>query len=99
LATALEKVIVSLVIECSVKVKVTLEHARKAQRESSCIAVLFNLGASWGGLSTPRLGRFSPKKETRYPLYMRLGGPQSRFGRVRQVPPPGFIFRTVRPIA
>ena len=29
-----------------------------------------------GGWSTPRPGRFIPRKETRYPLYGRLGGPQ-----------------------
>jgi hypothetical protein len=28
-----------------------------------------------GGWSTPRPGRFTPGKETRYPLYRRLGGP------------------------
>jgi hypothetical protein len=29
----------------------------------------------------PRLGCFAPGKETRYPLYKRLGGPQGRYGR------------------
>ena len=39
----------------------------------------------------PRLGRFTPGKETRYPLYRRLGGPQGRCGRMRKMsPPPGF---------
>ena len=33
---------------------------------------------------TPRPGRFTPEKETRYPFYMRLGGPQGRSGRVRR---------------
>ena len=28
-----------------------------------------------GGWSTPRPGRFTPEKETRYPLYRWLGGP------------------------
>ena len=41
----------------------------------------FNLGARWGGWSTPRPGRFTPGKETRYPLHMRLGGPHGRSGR------------------
>jgi hypothetical protein len=34
-----------------------------------------------GRCSTPRPGRFTPWKETRYPLYRRLGGPQGRSGR------------------
>jgi hypothetical protein len=29
-----------------------------------------------------------PPGKTRYPLYSRLGGPQSRFGRVREISPP-----------
>ena len=38
--------------------------------------------------------------KTRYPLYRRLGGPQSRSGRVRKTsPPPGFDPRTVQPVA
>jgi hypothetical protein len=36
-----------------------------------------------GGL-TLRTGRFT-SEETRYPLYMRLGGPRSRSGRVRKL--------------
>ena len=52
-----------------------------------------------GAWSTPRPGRFSPGKETRYPLYRRLGGPQGRSGRVRKIsPPPGFDPRTVQPV-
>jgi len=38
--------------------------------------------------------------KTRYPLYGRLGGSQSRSGRVRKIsPPPRFDPRTVRPVA
>jgi len=41
-----------------------------------------------------------PPGKTRYPLYMRLGGPQGRSGRVRKIsPPPGFDPRTVQPVA
>jgi hypothetical protein len=37
---------------------------------------------------------------TRYPLYRRLGGPQSRSGRVRKIsPPPGFDPRIVQLVA
>ena len=44
--------------------------------------------------------RFTPEKETRYPLYRRLGGPQGRCGQVRKIsPPPGFDSRTVQPVA
>jgi len=47
-----------------VKVKLTLEQATKAQRGSRGIALLFfNLGARWGGWSTPRPGRFTPGKD------------------------------------
>jgi hypothetical protein len=48
----------------------------------------------------PRPGRFTPGKETRYPFYRRLGGPQGRSGRVRKISPPrGFDPRTVQPVA
>jgi hypothetical protein len=43
-----------------------------------------------GEWSTPRLG---PGKETRYPFYRRLGGPQGRSGQLRKFsPPPEFFF-------
>ena len=55
------------------------------------------MGERW---LTPRPGRFTPGKETRYPLYRRLGGLQGRFGRVRKISlPPGFDPRTVQPVA
>jgi len=64
------------------------------------MALLFlNLGARWGGWSTPRLGRFTPEK-TRYPLYMRLGRPRGRSGLVRKSsPPPELDPRTIQPVA
>jgi hypothetical protein len=41
-----------------------------------------------------------PGKETRYPLYRKLGEPQSLSGRVRKIsPPPEFDSRTVQPVA
>jgi hypothetical protein len=44
--------------------------------------------------------RFTPGKETRYPLYSRLGGPRCQSGRVRKIsPPPGFDPRTVQRVA
>ena len=53
-----------------------------------------------GGWSTPRPGHFTLGKQTRYPLYGRLGGRQDRSGRVRKIsPPPGFDPRTVQSVA
>jgi hypothetical protein len=53
-----------------------------------------------GGWSTPSPGRFIPWKETRYPLYRKLDGPQGRSGRMRKTSPqPGFDPRTVQPVA
>ena len=50
-------------------------------------------------MSASRPGCSLPPGETRYPLYMRLGGPQGRSGQVRKIsPPPGFDPRTVQPI-
>jgi rRNA maturation protein Nop10 len=58
------------------------------QRYSSTLSLTSVLdGGEW---LTPRPGRFTPGK-TRYPLYRRLGGQQSRSGRVRKISsPPGF---------
>jgi hypothetical protein len=86
-------------VDCIVKVKVkfTSEQASKAQQVNIGYLYSFsNLGARWGGWSTPRTGRFTPGRETRYWFYRRLGGPQGRSGRVRKTtPPPGFDPRTV----
>jgi len=41
-----------------------------------------------------------PPEKTRYPLYWRLNGPQSRSGRVRKISAtPGFDPRTLQPVA
>ena len=41
-----------------------------------------------------------PPGMTRYPLYRRLGDPQSRSGQVQKIsPPPGFNPRTIQPVA
>jgi len=41
-----------------------------------------------------------PQGKTRYPLYRRLGGPQSRCGQVQKISSPlGFDSQTVQPIA
>jgi len=66
------------------KVNFTLEQATKARNGSrGKLFSFFNLGARWGGWSTPRTGRFALGKEKLYPLYRRLDGPQGRSGRVR----------------
>jgi hypothetical protein len=60
----------------------------------------FNLGAGWGGWSSPRSGRFIPGKETRYPFSRRLGGSQGRSGQVRKISPSQECDpRTVQPVA
>jgi hypothetical protein len=41
-----------------------------------------------GGWSTSRPDRFTPRNETLYPLYRRLGGPQERSGRVWNISSP-----------
>jgi hypothetical protein len=71
----------------------------KPQKGSRGIALLY-LGARWGGWSTPRSGRFTPGKETRYPLHERLCGPQVRSGRVWKILIlPGLDPRLVQPVA
>jgi hypothetical protein len=70
----------------------------EGEQKYSCTLSLTS-ALDWDVWSTPRPGRFTPVKETRYPLY-RLGEPQGRSGRVRKIsPPPGFDPRTVQPIA
>jgi hypothetical protein len=52
-----------------------------------------------GGWSTTCPDRFTPGKETRYPLYRRLGGPQGQSRWVWKIlPQPGFDPRTVQPV-
>jgi hypothetical protein len=51
------------------------------------------------GWSTPRSSHCTLGKQTRYPLYRRLGGPQGRPERVRKISsPPGFDHKTVQPV-
>ena len=66
------------------KVKFTLAQAMKAQRGNGGIALSLTSALDKGGWLTPSPGRFTPGKETRYPLYRRLGGLQGRSGRVRK---------------
>jgi hypothetical protein len=88
-------------INHKVKVQFTLEQAKKVQRGNRDKPYsFFNLGMRWGEWSTPRPGRFTPVKDTRYPLYRQLGGLYGQNERVRENPPPsGFDARTVQPVA
>jgi hypothetical protein len=80
--------------------KFSRQQPTKAQRSSSGIALLFfNFGARWLGGQSHTPAALPPGK-TRYPLYRRLGGPQGRSARVRNIsPPPGFDPRTVQRVA
>jgi hypothetical protein len=51
-------------------------------------------GGEW---SAARPGHTLPPGKTRYPLYMRLGGPQGRSGRAENLVPTGIRSRTVQP--
>lgn len=47
----------------------------------------------------PCPGCFFPGKETRYPLYRRLGGPQAQSGQMQKILPPlGFHPQTIHPV-
>ena len=75
----------------------------KAQRDSRGMALLFfNLDARRGVYDQRHASHHStPGKEKRYPVYRRMGGPQSLTGRVRNspTPRPGFDPRIVYPVA
>ena len=65
---------------CNIKIT-HFASAMKAYKGSRAIARLIrNVGSRWW--STSRPGRFNPGKELRYPMNRRLGGAQSRSGRV-----------------
>jgi hypothetical protein len=74
------------------------EGPKGEQRESSTLSLTSTLHG--GGWLTPRPGRFTPEKETRFPFYRRPGGPQGRSGRVRKTSPSqGIDPRTIQPLA
>ena len=74
------------------------EGPKREQMYSSTLSLTSALDR--GGWSPPRPGRFTPRKETRYALYRRLGGPQGRSGRKRKISSlPEFDPRTVQPVA
>jgi len=51
------------------------------------IALVFKLGAGYSGWSTPRPGRFAPKRRDRHPLQKRLRGPHCWSGRLQKFRP------------
>ena len=64
-STSFNKIGVKVKVKVKLKLKFTLEQGTKDQRGSRGIALLFffNLGARWGGWSTPLPGRFTPGKD------------------------------------
>jgi hypothetical protein len=92
--------IMACILVCK-KVKFALEQAMKTQRGSRGIAVLFlTLVLDRSGWLTPCSSCFTVGKETWYPLYRRLGGPQGRSGWVQKISPP-LVFdpQTILPVA
>jgi hypothetical protein len=86
----------------TVKCNVTFTpgQATKAQRGEKTPALSLTSAPEGGGWWTPRTDRFTPGKDIPYPLYRRLGGPQSRSELVRKVShPPEFDPRTVQSVA
>jgi hypothetical protein len=85
------------------KWKFALEQNMKAQRVSRDIdrsVLSLTSAVDAGGWSTPRPGSFTRAKETRYPLYRRLGGSQGRSGRMQNISlPAGLDPRTAQPVA
>ena len=67
-------------------------------QDSSTLSWPTALEGCEGSASCP--GCYLSPGKTRYALYRRLGGPQGRSGRVREIsPPPGFDPRTIQPVA
>ena len=68
------------------------------QRYSSTLSLTSALNG--GGWLTRRPECFTSGRQTRYPLYRRLGGPQGWSRWVREISPPtGFDTRTVQAVA
>jgi hypothetical protein len=90
-----------LLPKITVKVKVALYQAPKAQRGSRGIALLIHdFGARKGVGGQHNAPAALPPGKTRYPLHRRLGGPQGRSERVRKISSvPRFDPLTVQPVA
>ena len=88
-------------VKVKIKVKFSLEQAMKKKRRSRGIALLFLYTRCYMGVGGQRQAQIPlPPGRTRYPLYRRLGGPQSRSEQVQKIMhPPGFNPRSVQPVA
>ena len=69
---------------------------RRGQRYSTNLSLISALHGT--GRSTPSSSHFTPRKETRYPFYRKLGGPLSISGSVGKISPIGVRTRTVRTV-
>ena len=97
LSTAIPLHSVNAFITCKGKGRPTTnrEVPEGEQRYTSTLSLISALDR--GGCSAPRPGRFTPWKESRYPFYRRLVGPQVRFDRMRKISlPPGFDPQTAQ---
>jgi hypothetical protein len=82
------------------KVLPTTGHEGPEGEESYSSTLSLTLALDGGGWPAPRPDHFTPGKETRYPLYRRLGGPQGWSRPVLKIsPPPGFNPWTIQPVA
>jgi len=88
-------------IKCTLVQVLRLCTGPTAHRGSRGIALTYLDHATRRGEgSASRPGPSLPPGKTRYPLYIWLGGPQGRYGQVWKIsPPPGFVSRTVQPVA
>ena len=76
-------------MQVKVKVKFTLEDLEGECRHSCALSL--TLALDGGELSTPCPSCCIPEKETQYPFYKRLSGPQGWSGQLQKIlPPPGF---------
>jgi hypothetical protein len=90
-------------INCRLKLKFTLEQAMKAQmgNRGATLRFLYPLHQmGGGGVSTPCPSCITSGKETWYPLYKKLGGPQGWSGWMWKISSlPGLDLQTIQPIA
>ena len=71
----------AIFILAKVKIMSALEQAMKAQT-GKMVVRLFKFGATWVWVVNATLRPLVLRKQTRYPFYRRLSGPQGRSGRL-----------------
>jgi hypothetical protein len=69
------------------KVHARTGHEGPEEEEMYSSTLSLTLALDGGVLTKPRPGRFTSGKQTCYPLYRRLGGPQGWSGRVQKISP------------